>query len=628
MERSRALIGFLLAGLLLAWTARCRGQWQPAENVLMTPWAEQLSPQNVHAEYPRPQMVRDRWQSLNGLWQYAIEDRGENTPRAWEGDILVPFCVESALSGVKRRVGPAQRLWYRHTFTTARLAKGWRLLLHFGAVDWQTVVWVNGQRVGEHQGGYDPFTFDITDALNDKNPQELVAAVWDPTDHGTQPRGKQKSEPESIWYTPVTGIWQSVWLEPVPAVAIESLRIVPDVDAGVVRVTAVVPRAGAVDRITVRVASNNDDAEIGSEDLLATATGPPNEPIEVAIEHARLWSPDDPHLYGLVVELHGAQQQEPALDRVGGYFRMRKIEVRQDNVGIARLFLNNRPLFQYGPLDQGWWPDGLYTAPTDEALQYDIRVTKQLGFNMIRKHVKVEPARWYYHCDRLGMLVWQDMPSGMDREFGPQHVQRGAQQDADMPPAHRRQLETELRALIDHHQTFPCIVMWVPFNEGWGQYETARIAAWVKSLDPTRLCDAVSGWEDRGVGDVYDRHSYPGPEMFPVEPRRASVLGEFGGLGLPLEGHLWIEGKKNWGYRTYQNKAELQDHYAQLIGALRPMIERGLAAAVYTQTTDVEREVNGLLTYDRRVLKFDAERIGALHRGLYAPTTGASSTAE
>lgn len=582
---------FLFAGAVF-------GQWAPANGPLVTRWAKDVSPANALVEYPRPQMVREQWHNLNGLWDYAIRLKDEEQPSQFDGSILVPFPVESALSGVMKTVGPDKRLWYRRRFDAPELKAGHRLLLHFGAVDWHAVVWVNGKRVGEHRGGYTPCTLDITESLVGQNPQQLVVSVWDPTDHGYQPRGKQVSAPEGIWYTSVTGIWQTVWLEPVAAASIARLKMVPDVDAGLLRLSVQVRGGQGSERIEAV-------AKEGERDV-AQVTGAAGQELQLSVSGPKLWSPDAPYLYDLEVRLHADGQ---LVDRVGSYFGMRKIEVKKDADGFNRLFLNNQPLFHFGPLDQGWWPDGLYTAPTDEALRYDVEVTRKLGFNTARKHVKVEPDRWYYHCDRLGLMVWQDMPSG-DRHIG--------RDDPDLvrDPESAENYRREYQELIDARYNHPSIVIWVPFNEGWGQFDTDRILAWTKQYDATRLVDAPSGWTDRGTGDMHDMHSYPGPAMPEPESRRAVVLGEFGGLGLPLEGHLWWN-KRNWGYRTYKTKAELRENYDQLMHRLRPLVGAGLAAAIYTQTTDVEGEVNGLMTYDRAVVKFDIPHVAKLHRMIF-----------
>lgn len=573
--------------LAVAATAGSAQDWKPAQGPLKTRWTQDVSPEQVWPEYPRPQMVRPHWTNLNGLWDYAIVAREAERPASWDGKILVPFPAESALSGVKKAVLPEQRLWYRRSFARPALKQGERLLLHFGAVDWRCTLWVNGVETGEHTGGYDPFSFDITDRVK-AGDNELVLAVWDPTDEGYQPRGKQVLKPGGIMYTAVTGIWQTVWLEVVPKNYIESLKIVPDVDRGVVAVTVRTSDSAAVE---VRALDQGL--------VVASRKGKAGQVIELPIPSARLWSPDSPHLYDLKVSL---VEDDRPVDAVSSYFGMRKIEVAPDEEGILRLKLNGEVLFQYGPLDQGWWPDGLYTPATDEAMQYDIAMTRKFGMNMARKHVKYECARWYYWCDKLGLLVWQDMPAG----------------DSPRSDESKANFRTELKAMIDALHNFPCIVMWVPFNEGWGQYDTPEIVKWIQQYDPTRPVNEASGWNDRGSGDVSDMHSYPGPGTRPVEDDRVVVLGEFGGLGMPVTGHTW-QAEKNWGYVSYQNKNDLTDAYVSLLAQMRPLIGQGLSAAVYTQTSDVEIEVNGLMTYDRELVKIDLDRSAEAARKLYLP---------
>jgi hypothetical protein len=577
----------LVISLTLAASA---ADWKPVENTLMTRWAKDVSPDRAHPEYPRPQLVREKWVNLNGLWDYAIRGKAEDRPVTFDGQILVPFAVESALSGVKKAVTPEQRLWYRRTFAKPDAAAGKRLLLHFGAVDWHATVWLNGKCLGEHKGGYDPFSFDITEALSDAAEQELVVAVWDATNQGPQPRGKQVLQPGGIFYTAVTGIWQTVWLEAVPQTYIQSLKTVPDIDAGELQLTVTASGdAGVWAR-----------ALDGSQEV-AKAQGKVGETLRLKVDNAKLWSPDSPFLYDLRVGIADG-------DEVASYFGMRKIEVKKDEAGVNRLFLNNKVLFQIGPLDQGWWPDGLYTAATDEALRYDVEITRKLGFNMARKHVKVEPARWYYHCDKLGLMVWQDMPSGGG----------SGEKVGDGQEFPRSQFELELKRIIDAFHNYPSIVIWVPFNEGWGQHDTPIIAAAVQKYDPTRPVNEASGWTDQGSGDVKDIHSYPGPAIPKLEEKRVAVLGEFGGLGIPVPGHLWWD-KKNWGYRNFTDFKEIRAAYDGLIRRLHPLIGKGLSAAVYTQTSDVEGEVNGLMTYDREVVKYDVEHTAELHSQLFLP---------
>ncbi|WP_435017424.1 sugar-binding domain-containing protein [Tundrisphaera sp. TA3] len=588
--RSSLAVALLAAPALSA-------DWKPADGPLMTRWAKDVRADKVLPEYPRPQLVRDLWMNLNGVWELQIGKEGEAAPfgKALPESILVPFPVESALSGVMKR---ADRLWYRRTFATPDTWAGRKVLLHFGAVDWESTVWVNGQEMGTHRGGYDGFSFDITPALKPGPDNEIIVRVFDPTSSGPQPRGKQVNNPKGIYYTPITGIWQTVWLEPVAATAhIAGLHIVPDLDGGKLRVTADVAGDAATTQLAISVLDGT--ANVG------TASGPAGGPIEVAIPNAKPWTPETPHLYGLLVTL---RQNGAVVDSVGSYAGLRKIEVSPDEKGVNRIKLNGKVIFQVGPLDQGYWPDGLYTAPTDEALKYDLEVTKQLGFNMTRKHVKVEPDRWYYWADKLGLLVWQDMPSG-EKSISP------SEPDIVRSPESAKIYETELKAMIDGRRNHPSIVMWVPFNEGWGQYDTKRIADWVKSYDPTRLVDAVSGWADRaGVGDVHDLHNYPRPAAPPLEPKRAGVLGEFGGLSLGVDGHTWT--KEIWGYQGTKSADELTSKYERLLREGWDMREtKGLNALVYTQITDVETEANGLLTYDREVIKVDVERARAINRG-------------
>jgi hypothetical protein len=592
-------------------------EWKPKQAPLMTRWAKDVDPKKPLPEYPRPQMVRDRWQNLNGLWDYAIRPKEDARPEKWDGEILVPFAAESALSGVMQKVGEENRLWYRRTFEVPSGWAGERVLLHFGAVDWETAVWVNGKEVGTHRGGYDPFTFDIAAALNQSGRQEIIVGVWDPTTGGQQPLGKQHDRPAGIWYTPTTGIWQTVWLEPVPRTYIRSLTIIPDVDKNMVSVAvdAGGDPAGHAASVSVIVGSPRIQAI-----RQAATSGELGKPIILPLGQnpdPPFWSPDSPQLHDLKITLHKLQGEKKALgeavDAVQSYFGLRKISLGKDEKGVTRLMLNNKPVFQFGPLDQGFWPDGLYTAPTDAALKFDIEMTKKFGFNMARKHVKVEPARWYYWCDKLGLLVWQDMPSSADGHVAP------GKGEGTRPPAIVENFERELKALIDARRNSPSIVMWVPFNEGWGQFDTVRIAKLVKEYDPTRLVNCASGWNDFPVGDVHDIHVYPGPASPNPEEHRAAVLGEYGGLGLPLKGHTW-QSEKNWGYRSFTSIVDLTDAFLNLTTRLHPLVGNpGLSTAIYTQTTDVEVEVNGLMTYDREVIKLPIEKVGPAIRRIYGP---------
>jgi hypothetical protein len=575
--------------------------WAPVQGDIMTRWAKMLNPNKVLTDYPRPQLARKQWKSLNGMWDYAIRPRAESQPDSFDGKILVPFPIESALSGVKKPVGVENKLWYRCTYEIPKKWKNQRVMLNFGAVDWETMVWINSKEVGNHRGGYDAFSFDITDFLNPTGKQEIILSVWDPIDSGYQPRGKQVKEPGGIWYTSVTGIWQTIWLEPVPEIHIQSLKIIPVIDESQVKFQVINSSTRPYYQLHLKIKDGKK--------IISTAQGIPYEEIVAWIENPKLWSPVSPYLYDLEVALLDEEGIE--IDRITSYFGMRKISLGKDENGITRIFLNNKQIFMHGFLDQGWWPDGLYTAPTDEALRYDVEVTKQLGFNVARKHVKIEPDRWYYWCDKLGLLVWQDMPSG-DKYIG------GNDPDLQRTEESAFQFKTELKAMIQGRFNHPSIVMWLPFNEGWGQFETEEITRWITGYDPTRLVNNASGWADRGVGDVNDIHRYPGPGKPDNEPNRATVLGEYGGLGLPLRDHTWRK-EKNWGYRGYQTPEELTTAYQELTRKLLPLIPQGLCAAIYTQTTDVEIEVNGLITYDREVIKMNPETIRFINQGFLSP---------
>lgn len=593
-------IGLALWGAL---AAQLHAQWRPVEGRIRTQWSEQVNPDNVLPEYPRPIMERTEWKSLNGLWDYVIIEKGKHTPSVFDGKILVPFAVESSLSGVAKKVGAEKELVYRRSFEVPSSWKGKKVLLHFGAVDWKTDVWVNDVKVGSHTGGFTPFSFDITEALQGKN-NTLMVKVWDPTDKGYQPRGKQVSRPEGIWYTPVTGIWQTVWLEPVSESYIQDLRITPDIDNSLLSLKALVKDATSKDLVEVKV--------FDGQQLVAQGKSINGECVQVAMpENAKLWSPESPFLYTLKVSL---KQNGKLVDEVSSYAAMRKYSSKRDANGIVRLELNNKPLFQFGPLDQGWWPDGLYTAPTDEALLYDIQKTKDFGFNMIRKHIKVEPARWYTYCDKLGIIVWQDMPSG-DRNpewqnrkyFEGTEMKRSAESEA----CYRK----EWKEIMDALYSYPCIGTWIPFNEAWGQFKTPEIVEWTKQYDPTRLVNPASGGNHYTCGDMLDLHNYPAPELYLYDAQRATVLGEYGGIGWVVQGHIW-EPDRNWGYIQFNSSKEVTDEYVKYAEKLYDLIPSGFSAAVYTQTTDVEVEVNGLMTYDRKVIKLDEKRVREINRKL------------
>jgi len=586
----------LLLLILFVTTFSLAAQWQPAGDKIKTKWASQIDVNNVLPEYPRPIMERGEWQNLNGLWEYAILPVGKQKPSSFDGEILVPFAVESSLSGVQKRLGRDSELWYQREFTVPSKWKNDRVLLHFGAVDWKADVWVNNVKVGQHTGGYTPFSFDITPALvSGKN--SLVVKVWDSTDQGFQPRGKQVNKPEGIWYTPVSGIWQTVWLEPVPEKHIKNVKITPNIDNNTLAVETFTNGASSANRVEVKVKE-------GSK-VVATAQAINNLPVEIAMpEDVKLWSPGSPNLYDLEITLWDGSEE---VDKVNSYAAMRKYSMKRDDKGIVRLQLNNKDLFQFGPLDQGWWPDGLYTAPSDEALEYDVIKTKELGFNMIRKHVKVEPARWYTHCDRHGMIVWQDMPNGdrgsewqMHRYFDGVERKRSAESEANF--------RKEWKEIMDYLYSYPSVGVWVPFNEAWGQFKTEEIVEWTQQYDPSRMVNPASGGNHFQVGDMLDLHNYPHPAMYLYDAQRATVLGEYGGIGWANKDHLW-EPNRNWGYVQFNSSKEVTDEYVKYAEQLKQLIRAGLSAAVYTQTTDVEMEVNGLMTYDRKLVKVDEERV-------------------
>ncbi len=591
---------FLMTVMLLS----CLGavaQYAPAGDKIKTRWAAEVKPDKVLPEYPRPLLTRQNWQNLNGLWNYAITPKDSKQPVAYDGEILVPFCIESSLSGVQKTVGADNALWYQREFSVPKGWKGQRVLLHFGAVDWMTDVWVNGVKVGSHTGGYTPFTFDITQALNGKD-NTLMVRVWDPTDDSYIPHGKQVNKPRGIFYTAVTGIWQTVWLEPVPTSYIAAVKTTPDLERGTVTVTP--EFKGATDEVLYQVEVSLEGKTVASGKALG------GQPVEVIMPEGFLtWTPDHPHLYDMKVSV---LENGRMVDEVGSYFAMRCFGTQRDESGMMRLTLNGRPIFQFGPLDQGWWPDGLYTAPTDEALAFDVEKTKELGFNMIRKHVKVEPARWYYHCDRLGMIVWQDMPSG-GRGPGWQTEQYFDGPESLRSTESEACYKKEWREIIESLISQPCIGVWVPFNESWGQFKTPEIVEMTKQLDPTRLVNPASGGNFYPCGDILDLHHYPEPKMVLYDPTRATVLGEYGGIGRKVEGHTWVK-DQGWGYVEFDTEEKVTDTYVEYAELLYKMAFQGFSAAVYTQTTDCETELNGLMTYDREVVKLNPERLLKINR--------------
>ncbi len=600
-----------------------KSAWKPAGENIRTRWAAEVSPKNALKEYPRPQLVRAAWKNLNGLWDYAITPAAAEKMEASDGQILVPFCVESSLSGVGRIVTENDALWYKRSFRVPccwkRSSK--RVILHFDAVDWDCTVWVNGQELGRHTGGYTAFCYDITPYLV-KGRQEVVLKVLDGTDNDMQPRGKQVRNPRSIWYTAVTGIWRTVWMESVPSAYVADYKVSPDVAGQAVSITPIVEGAAEGDLVKVELLAGGIgyNPEKPSRKVLAMNQVPVGETVTLSPVEAHLWSPDDPYLYGVRISLVRGSK---TMDKVNAYTSIRSISDKVDADGHHRMALNGKILFQYGPLDQGWWPDGLYTAPTDEALRYDLEKTREMGFNMLRKHIKIEPFRWFYWCDVLGILVWQDMPSVAlykQREDWAQGADTFDAGNSDqLCPEARATFRKEWKEIMGQVDKFQCIVCWVPFNEAWGQFETADIVALTRECDSSRLINAASGgnWISGHVGDILDSHHYPDPKMRVWDDEMINVLGEYGGIGLPYEGHLWQK-DRNWGYVKYTSIEEVTAKYEEYSKMLEPIAAQGCAAAVYTQTTDVEIEVNGLMTYDREVMKVVPERIAAANKAVIA----------
>lgn len=562
--------------------------WQMASNPLQTRWSKEVSPENTLMEYPRPQMERSSWKNLNGLWNYSITDSAVKWPTKYEGQILVPYAIESALSGVKRVLNPNQRLWYSRRIKLDK-SDSKRYLLHFGAVDNEANVYINNKHVGVHKGGYNSFAIDITDALT-HNFNEVTVSVLDPTDNGNNPKGKQVLHPEGIMYTASSGIWQTVWLEEVPKVYISAINMLPNIDSQLLKLNVTV-NTNEKD-YSIRVKINNEKESSHSNGSTLT----------IPVHNEHLWTPDDPYLYNMVIQL---VKKDKIIDEVKSYFGMRKIEVKQAADKQYRIFLNNKELFNLGVLDQGFWPEGLHTAPNDAALKWDIEVIKKMGFNTIRKHIKVEPARWYYHCDKLGMLVWQDMvyPANLSMDA-------------------KKQFEKESSETVSQLYNYPSIVCWVLFNEGWNRYDQTRLTTWMKQLDSSRLINGHSGENyDRDApkessrkwvgSDIVDIHDYPGPSIAPILPGKARVLGEWGGVRVATPGHQW-NGNISWGY-VETTPEEFSRKYEFMIKHLSVYKEEGLSASIYTQPFDVEIEENGLITYDREVFKIPVEKIRSIN---------------
>ena len=582
------------AALLVSCSSKEKeSSWAVAGDKILTAWADEVDPSDVWNEYPRPQLYRPghmNWMSLNGLWKYAVKDKLSSCPSEFDGEILVPFAIESALSGVGKRLTPEDALWYETSFNVPRSWKRKHVRLNFEAVDYYAEVYVNGKEVGTHKGGYTHFSFDITPYLNNKGEQTLSLKVLDATDDNTQPRGKQVSNPSGIWYTSVSGIWQTVWLESTPVEYIENLKITPDYDGHKV----IIEVTGKPEEY-VYIVKDYDQ-------VIKTVAG--GKTVEIDMGDFHSWSPEEPFLYGLTVK--------SAEDEVNSYFGMRKFSVSKDEKGIARIFLNNRPYFMKGVLDQGYWSDGYYTAPDDEAMVYDIQKVKEMGFNTIRKHIKIEPLRWYYHCDRLGMLVWQDMVSGgteysflttgvlpflgitlKDDKYA--SFSRKEQASRDL-------YEKEMQNTVSLLYNTVSLALWVPFNEGWGQFDSVRITNELKILDATRLIDHASGWHDQKAGDLNSKHIYFSKIKIRHDSR-VSALTEYGGYSWLISEHSYNDA--GYGYRQYESREDLQQAFRNLHEKeIMPQIEKGLSAVIYTQLSDVE---NGLMTFDRQIVKYDEQ---------------------
>ena len=582
----------------------CAGfsQWKPAGDKIKTEWADKVDPQNVLPEYPRPIMERQQWLNLNGLWDYAITKKDAPLPKTFDGKILVPFAIESSLSGVGKTVKADQSLWYERKFQIPEDWKGKNVLLNFGAVDWKAEVFVNGNKIGEHTGGYTPFSFNITKNLKDGE-NSLAVRVWDSTGNGL-PRGKQLDKPRGIFYTSVSGIWQTVWLEPVSASHISGLKITPDLDSSSFDIKVDSDDKSAT--ATIKVLDNGK--------VVAQTTAAANKTANIPVKNPKLWWPKSPFLYDLEITLSNKGGEQ--VDSIKSYAAMRKFSIaKHGRFGGVDFTLNNKKFFTFGPLDQGWWPDGLYTAPTDEALKFDIQRTKDLGFNSIRKHVKVEPARWYTHCDRLGMVVWQDMPSmfGEGDGWQPRGFFQG--EERTVSKKFEETYRKEWKEIMESLHSYPCIAIWVPFNEAWGQFKTKEITEWTKSMDPSRLVNSASGGNYFDCGDIVDSHDYGNPIMYMFNNQKVNVVGEYGGIGCAVDGHLWVK-DKNWGYGKMRSQEEVTKRFVELTNRFIDMTKYGCFGAIYTQTTDVEIEVNGLFTYDRKVLKVDEEKVREVNQKL------------
>lgn len=609
----KTFIGIYLS-ILLGMNCFAQSRESSSENYQMSPihicsrWAKDVNSTNTLDQYPRPQLQRGNWQNLNGLWDYAITDSTLKAPQNFDGKILVPYPIESALSGVQRKLTPDKCLWYKKTVELPTIQKHNRILLNFGAIDWQSTIFVNNKEIGQHSGGYQNFFYDITLYVKPGN-NTILVKVYDPSDHGPNPHGKQVLNPSNIYYTPSSGIWQTVWLETVSEEHITRLKSTPDIDKGILNLN--INTTGKVDGTFFEIAASANGQVVNRKKISANDH---QGNITIDVPNPRLWSPDDPFLYDLSIKL---MKGNKILDEVKSYFGMRKINIQKDEKGADRIFLNNKYTYNLGVLDQGFWPEGLYTAPTDEALSFDIKAIKSLGFNTIRKHIKIEPERWYYHADKLGILVWQDF-------VNPPH---------GLPEGSRAIFEKETKETMEQLHNHPSIITWVVFNERWGAYDQERLTNWIKKYDPSRIVDGHSGellYVDNILrepsdspwiaSDMTDVHSYPNPRNAPAQPNKARVIGEFGGVGVPVAGHEWDD-MQGWGY-VQVTPNELKDKYTNMMKEIKQLESLGLSASIYTQPFDVEGEENGLITYDREIIKIPVDEIRAVNRKMVNQTKG------
>ena len=580
-------------------------KWSPQGDKIKTKWGKNLNPEKIWEEYPRPELEREKWMNLNGVWSYSITGKEDLKPEKLEGKILVPFPLESSLSGVMKYLTQDQVIWYEKEITIPKDWNDKKILLHFGGVDWKTKVYINNIKVGEHEGGYTSFYFDITKKLNFDEKNKISVKVFDPTNSSYQPRGKQVHHPSSIWYTSVSGIWQTVWLEPVKDHYIEKLIINNNFDNKQIKITFKINSDIPLPlNITIQYKNKT----------IVSSSNKSNQEITFKIKDSDFhpWYPSEPNLYDIQAYLYS--ENGNLYDSIKSYTTIRKIESQKDSLDHLRIYLNNKPLFNLGTLDQGYWPDGLYTPPSEEAMIYDIKKLKDLGFNTIRKHIKVEPHRYYYHCDKIGMLIWQDMPSGDlgDNKWEPDKLNGGTDRERNQDS--KDNYYKEWKDIIEDLKFFQSIIVWIPFNEAWGQFDTEKVVEYTQTIDASRLINAASGGNHRICGNFLDLHHYPEPFYFLNSSELINVLGEYGGVALDIKGHTWKD--NNWGYTNVYSKEELTYYYKNYTQILINLVDKGFSAAIYTQTTDVEGEINGLITYDREEVKIFENEIKTANKKL------------